>query len=593
MGYDAKSTDPLYKHLPFYICSNKNGNYGIFYDTHAVSKMDFGKELNNYYGSFKSFTTQDDALVYYVMTGSVAEITTTFAKLTGRSAMPPKWTLDYCGSTMSYTNAPDADAKLRGFVGVCQQKKVRCGGFYLSSGYTTNKGRRYVFTWDKNKIPQPKELTKYFADNGINLIANIKPAFLTDHPMYEYIASRGWFLHYADGKPALVPFWAGLGSYLDFTNEGAFDFWTQMVKEQLIDYGIHSTWNDNNEYDITDQSIMACGFGQETQAYLIKPVFPMLMVMASNCAQNDGNRQMLSTRSGCAGLTRLAQTWTGDNRTSFDDLRFNHKMGMGMSLSGIFNFGHDVGGFAGVKPDKELFMRWLQYGIFLPRFTIHSWNSDGSVTEPWSYPEMMDSVINLYKLRQKLKPYLYNLMYKMRMYFAPIIAPLFYYYDGFDEESDQFMFGKDILVACIFDEGKSQLEVNLPENNGGWYKEGEHFESGRHSVKNEISDLTPYFIKGGSVIAVDVAPYLSKFEQVEFDLYPLEKGEFASDYFNDDGYSYKFENNDCVKVNFTVNCDESQILCRYANVGKQKITPKVRLIDYKTRKLTLIEDKEV
>jgi alpha-glucosidase len=61
-------------------------------------------------------------------------------------------------------------------------------------------------------------------------------------------------------------------------------------------------------------------------------------------------------------------------------------MGLGMSLSGLYNVGHDVGGFSGDKPDAELFVRWVQNGVMHPRFTIHSWNDDHTVNEPWMYP---------------------------------------------------------------------------------------------------------------------------------------------------------------------------------------------------------------
>ena len=67
-------------------------------------------------------------------------------------------------------------------------------------------------------------------------------------------------------------------------------------------------------------------------------------------------------------------------------------MGHGLSLSGIFNFGHDVGGFAGPTPEPELFMRWIEQGIYWPRFTIHSWNDDGGASEPWMYPEILPLV---------------------------------------------------------------------------------------------------------------------------------------------------------------------------------------------------------
>ena len=69
-----------------------------------------------------------------------------------------------------------------------------------------------------------------------------------------------------------------------------------------------------------------------------------------------------------------------------------------MSLSGFPNYGHDVGGFYGAAPDPELFVRWVQNGVFHPRFTIHSWNTDGTVNEPWMHPNVLPIIRNWIKV---------------------------------------------------------------------------------------------------------------------------------------------------------------------------------------------------
>ena len=119
-------------------------------------------------------------------------------------------------------------------------------------------------------------------------------------------------------------------------------------------------------------------------------------------------RPFLSTRSGNSGVRRLAQTWSGDNFTSFHDLRFCHYVGMTMSLSGFYFYGHDLGGFSGEMPCEELLLRWMQHGVFEPRFTIHSWNGDGSATMPWSYESGLCGAKAILRQRKSLIPYLYN-----------------------------------------------------------------------------------------------------------------------------------------------------------------------------------------
>src|SRR5262249_48625686 len=137
-------------------------------------------------------------------------------------------------------------------------------------------------------------------------------------------------------------------------------------------------------------------------------------------------RPYVVTRSGMAGMQRYAQTWSGDNSTSWETLKYNIKMGLGLALSGISNIGHDVGGFAGPRPDPELFARWVQFGIFMPRFSIHSWNDDGSANEPWMHPQVLPAVRSLIKFRYRLMPHLYDLAWRYRRDFEPMIRPTFY-----------------------------------------------------------------------------------------------------------------------------------------------------------------------
>lgn len=525
MGFDADHSDPLYKQIPFYICKNSIGSYGIFYDTYSNGDINFGSEHNNYYQHYKYFNCEEEPLVYYVIFGSVEQIIQRFTYLTGKSFLPPKWSFKYCGSTMNYTDSDNPVKELRNFKAKCDEYHIDCGGFYLSSGYTQIGEKRYVFHWNKDKFPDPEGFANEFRKAGIEFLPNIKPAFLTDHPLYEKIAKKGWFLHYKDGTPATFPFWGGMASYLDFTNDKAYEFWTKCVKENLVDLGYLSIWNDNNEYDIHDEDILADGFGNPLPAKRIRPLFPLLMSMASNEAVDQKKRHMAVSRSGVAGFQRIVQTWTGDNNTSFKEFRGNHKMAMTSALTGYTFIGQDIGGFAGPKPEKELFLRWIQYGLFTPRFCLHSWNPDGSSTMPWLYPELKEQVVSLFELRKKLLPYLYSEAMNAIESYHPMIYPAFLKYPDYDEEADCFFCGNHILAAPIFDEGKEEVEVLLPE--GRWYYNNQVV-TGKQTIQNKSGNLPVYFIKEGSVI-----PLMEKGKTV-FHIYPLEEGEFIYRYYEDD-----------------------------------------------------------
>ncbi|MCR5311473.1 MAG: hypothetical protein K6E32_08685 [Lachnospiraceae bacterium] len=548
MGFDARSTDPLYKQLPFYICENSAGSYGIYYDTYSNGEMTFGKELNNYYESYKGARFNEENLVYYIIFGTVPEIVNRFSRMCGPMFFPPLWSLKYCGSTMTYTDAPDADAQLRGFIKNCEKYGFKPGGFYLSSGYTMIGDKRYVFHWDKSRIPSPTDLSVYFIEHGVEFLPNVKPAFLISHPLYDEIAANGWFLKYKDGSTAIFPFWGGFGSYLDFTNPGAYDFWHKCVKTNLVDLGYRNIWNDNNEYDVLDEDVYACGFGTPVKAADIRPLFSFLMTMASLEAQNKDVRPFAVSRCGIGGLNRIAATWTGDNNTSFEDFRYNHKMAMTMSLSGLYNFGQDIGGFAGHKPGRELLLRWIQYGLFTPRFTLHSWNGVGEdPTMPWMYEDLIPYVKELFDLRERLIPYLYNEMFRSVNTYDPIIFPVFLKHPDYDREADCFYFGNSILACPVFDEGATEVTVDLPETDTGWYCNDKLF-TGTVTLPCPAEGLPVWFAKAGSII-----PYAVD-DGLEFRIYALKEGTIHFEFIDDDGKS-PLNTTDLPLIKIDVKCD--------------------------------------
>ncbi len=496
MGYSAAYSDPLYKQIPFYLCSHSAGSYGLFYDTYSNGTVDFGVEHDNYFEPFQSVRFDEENMVFYLILGSPVEIVQRFNALCGPIAPVPQWAFSYTGSTMEYTDAPDADAQLRGFLTQCERSGIRAGGFWMSSGYTQIGERRCVFHWNTEKIPSPEALAAHFRAHGVQLIANVKPAFLTEHPLYGMIAANGWFLHDADGSPAQFPFWGGMASYLDFTNPGAYAFWKECVKKQLVEKGYPHIWNDNNEYDVTDESILADGFGHPVKAVRIRPLFSYLMARASReaCVEAGVETPFNVSRCAIAGTQRVASTWTGDNYTSFPELRADHWQNMTMALSGFHFFGPDVGGFAGPKPSEELFLRWLQYGVFLPRFTLHSWKPGEPSTMPWLYPDRMETVKKLFALRESLVPYLYAQSERRRARNLPLIAPVFLFDPSFDPQSDCFLCGDDLFVCPVFDEGATQVTVTLPE--GAWKLRGtgETHDCGETlTVPCAIDDLPVWF----------------------------------------------------------------------------------------------------
>lgn len=588
MGYDAETTDPLYKHWPFYITHNlKTGlSYGLFYDNLSTCWFDIGKEIEGYHGMFRSYHAECGDLDYYFIAGShISDITMRFSWLTGRTAFMPKWSLGYSGSTMTYTDADNAQEQLMRFIEECDENGIPCDSFQLSSGYTSINGKRYVFNWNYDKFPDPKKFAADFHARGVRLCANIKPALLLDHPKFAELDGKRLFLRSRDGKSTeLSQFWDDLGSYVDFTNPDAYDWWKSQVTKQLLEYGIDSTWNDNNEYEVWDGEAKAAGFGREINIGLIRPVLTLLMMKASFEAQKEfepGRRPYLISRSGCPGMQRYVQSWSGDNRTSWKTLKYNIKMGLSFSLSGMYNIGHDIGGFAGMAPEPELFVRWVQNGTFTPRFTIHSWNDDKTVNVPWMYPEYMPLVRKTMLLRSRLSPHFYSLLYRAHAFYEPFLRPAFYNYEQDKNtfaESDDFMVGRDLLVASVVNKGQFEREVYLPKEENGWmdFYTGLWYEGGQKVTVPAPLQYNPLLVRGGAIIAVNDAEIDFKRKDDDkrgFMLFAPRKGKGSSSYelFEDDGETQNYKNGAFAKVSVEMSWDEKKIDVSISKSGDYKL----------------------
>jgi len=476
LGYSAEHASPLYKHLPIAFTLTPTGEAAAtLYDSGAEAVFDFGSEVDHYVGPYRyaEFAARELDM-YHLMGPKLSDVVRRLQDLTGYAPLPPRWTLGYLGSTMRYTDAEDPAAEFAGFVAALEAHGISCSGFHLSSGYSlADDGQRYVFEWNRRRVPEPTAMLAPLTQAGIRTLANVKPALLDSHPAYAALAREGLFVRRAAGDaspdaPYTSRFWGGDGSYLDFTDPRAYAWWQQRLSERILDAGIDASWNDNNEFQVGDDDAR-CRAGAAGD---LRPTLTLLMNHASRAAQRQRHPQRRDyqvTRSGGIGTHRYAQTWSGDNHSDWNSLAFNLPMGLSLSLCGWANHGHDVGGFAGPPPDAELLVRWIEHGVAMPRFTIHSWNDDGSATEPWTHPEVLPLVQDLMRLRHALVPYLATLQHAACSRGEPLTQPLVYAFQdwrpGWDE-SFVHMLGPALLVAPVVTAGADTRSALLPP--GRW-----------------------------------------------------------------------------------------------------------------------------
>lgn len=567
MGYSAATTDPLYKHIPFTLSARGDLCFGLFYDNLSNSWLDLGNELDNYHAPYRRWQAASGDIDFYLFAAErILAITKAFVRLTGKTFFGPRWSLGYSGSTMHYTDAPDAQQQLTKFIGLCRQHAIPCDSFQLSSGYTSINDKRYVFNWNYDKVPQPVRLSEDFHQAGVRLAANIKPCLLQDHPRYQELQKRGLFVKDSESDaPERSVFWDDEGSHLDFTHPEAIRWWQENVTSQLLEKGIDATWNDNNEYEIWDDEARCHGFGRTTAIKHLRPIMPLLMMRASLEAQMrfaPQKRPWLISRSGCPGMQRYVQTWSGDNRTSWETLRYNIRMGLGMSLSGLYNVGHDVGGFAGDKPDAELFVRWVQNGVMHPRFTIHSWNDDRTVNEPWMYPAVTPLIREAINLRYRLMPYLYTLLWLAHSEDEPMLRPTFLDHQHDEQtfaECDEFLLGRDLLVASVVEPGERRRRLWLPDNQAGWYDfwQGQWYGGGQWITLDAPLERVPLLVRAGAGLPQNPG---REEERRELHLFPLPgSGSSSGLLFEDDGESWGYQQEDALWLSWTLCCEAEAI----------------------------------
>ena len=478
LGFDPKTGDPLYKNWPFLIVRDgpSGVSYGLFYDNYAEAVFDLGCERDNYFGPYRTYEAEDGDLDFYLFVGPrLKDVTPKFLELTGRTAMPPRWSLGFAQTAMGLADAPDAQLKIESFLTKASACDIPLSAFHFGSGYTSIGKKRYVFNWNFAKFPDPKGLIRRFAEAGVRVVANLKPCLLDDHPRYAQVAALGGFITSAtDRSPLKSQFWDGEGAHLDFTNLAAVQWWRGGLAEEILGYGIDAGWNDNNEYGLWDENAISAGFGEPAPLALTRPVHAHLMSRATLEAQiavRPNERPFTITRSGAPGVQRYAQTWSGDNWTSWESLKWNLRTGLGMSLSGLLNIGHDVGGFAGPPPGPELLIRWTQAGLLHPRFIMNSWKAEDVVTSPWLHPEALPAIREAIQLRLRLMPYLYSAMRAAHDVHRPMLTPTFV---AFEEDpacfadSDAFMIGPCLLAAPVTEEGAREVTLYLPLGPENW-----------------------------------------------------------------------------------------------------------------------------
>ncbi len=152
---------------------------------------------------------------------------------------------------------------------------------------------------------------------------------------------------------------------------------------------------------------------------------------------------------------RYSIQWTGDIGCQDADLLQEIQNLIRASDNCIAYVNCDCGGHAG-DPDKELYIRWMKFGAFLPVLRPHCNNAVKRYREPWNYDEETLSIVREYvKMRYRLLPLMYRCAYDNYLTGEPICKSMGLCYPTDSRalhSRTQYLFGDDILVAPIYGE---------------------------------------------------------------------------------------------------------------------------------------------
>ena len=572
----------LYKSIPFLITLKGGEACGIFFDNHFESHFDMGKENSNYY----YFGAVDGNLDYYFMYGpTIKEVVNKYTNLTGKTPLPQLWTLGYQQCRWSYAPQERAMEIAKCF----REKDIPCDTIYLDIDYMD--GFR-VFTWDNKKFENPKEFLQQLKEMGFKVVTIIDPGVKVDkgYRIYDEGLKEGYFATDKDGIVYKNSVWPGDSVFPDFMNSNTREWWAGNQKI-MMDLGVSGIWNDMNEPASFNgplpDDVVFNNDGTLVTHKEIHNVYGHMMDKATyeGIKSATNKRPFVVTRACYAGSQKYATVWTGDNQSTWEHLRMSLPMLMNLGLSGMAFCGTDVGGF-GHDCTPELLSRWVQVGAFTPLFRNHS-TIGSREQEPWAFDKTTEDINRKYiKLRYKLIPYLYDMMYKCEETGEPIIRPLLFNYQNDRktyEINDEFNFGDSILVAPVVEQGARHKLVYLPEGDN-WidYWTGEEYKGGQYIIKEAPLDICPIFVKSLSIIPVGKEQnYVGENNDdiLTLNIYlGKEKGESTYTHILDDGESFDYKNGKLNK--YIINCKLSEELRieLKENIGYSKNYNKIKII---------------
>lgn len=583
-----ESTDPLYKSIPFFLTYKTGVTLGVLLDNTWRTSFDFGKELPDIY----SFGAVNGPLNYYILYGpSPKQVVESYAWLTGKPPLPPRWTLGFQQSRYSY----ESQARVMEIANHLRADHIPADAIYLDIGFQE---KNRPFTVDQKRFPDFAGMVAQLKAKNFHVVA-ITDLHIANLPNagyapYDSGIAGDHFVKNPDGSVYTGIVWPGPSVFPDFTQQQTRAWWGTLYRNFQHD-GIEGFWNDMNEPSVFDSPTKTMpvdvihridepGFLKRTATHAeIHDVYGMensratfdgLLALAPNV------RPFVLTRATYAGGQRYAATWTGDNSSTWNHLRLTTPMLKNLGLSGFAFAGADVGGYAGTPP-QDLLTKWLEVAAFQPIDRDHTESGTGD-QEPWVGGTQQEAIRRRFiEERYRLMPYLYTLAEESSRTGLPMVRPLFLEFPDAAPDhhpldidlpaSGEFLLGPDLLIApSPWPEQLDHYLAEFPAEDWYDYWTGKRVLEGAESGSTEKSPLTlnlqpelaslPVFVRGGAILPME--PLVQSTNETPRGPLTLRvyyggpDKRCAGSLYTDDGKTYAYRNGDFLKMQFTCKVDD-------------------------------------
>lgn len=562
--------------------------YAVHFDNPAIGYLDLDSKKDN----TLEYETISGRKTYQVIFGDTWEdLISNYTELTGKQPLPPRWALGNFSSRFGYRSQESTEATIRKF----EEAKLPVDAIILDLYWfgKTIKGTMGNLDWDKDNFPESEKMISNFNAKNIKTILITEPFILTTSSKWNEAVKKDVLVKDQLGKPATWDFYFGNTSVVDiFKPEGKSWYWN--IYKNLINQGVSGVWGDLGEPEVFPAFVRTAA-GTADEVHNIYGHNWAKMIFEGYGKDFPNQRPFILMRAGYSGSQRYGMIpWSGDVNRTWGGLQSQMEISMQMGMQGMAYMHSDLGGFAGDNYDNELYLRWLQYGVFNPIFRPHA---QEDVASEIARKDIVtrEKARKAVELRYQLLPYNYTLAYENSVSGKPFMRPLFFEEPNNEKllnEKESYFWGNDFLIKPITKSGIKETEVYFPKSSNwfDFYTDKKYNGGTIQSVTVTETEI-PTFVRGGSFIAMvktilNTSAYDIKNVDVHF-FYDENATVSKGKIYNDNGNDTKtIENKNYETIYFSSENSVKAVLIKIANISEKNFNSETKNITLKIHNLS-------